>query len=222
MKKTKQTYLHGIAAIRRDLGYSQAKLARLLDVPRSSLSMAEAGVRNIPTVSLLKLAEMEKERLAQQVPAIQVIPANSATPMVYEVSKLSKATCEVLLEKFKMERAQLDFKGATLSYRYDQAVSMSIELEAQLLDNQMELAALNEVVKELPPGSNQQDVKRNIARLEHRKLQLDQRYRRYDPAIQFEQVYDLACVKAALREVDLLLPQLSNQAAAATAELHIV
>ena len=214
MKKVRQN-LYGIAAIRRDLGYSQTRLAQLLDIPRSCLSMAEAGVRNIPSLSLLKLADMEKERLAKQAPVIQLTPAGSSTPMAYEVDKLSKALCEELLEKFTMERAQLDFSGATLAFKLDQAMAIAMEMEVRLLDNQAELAALHQVVNELPAGSNQDGVKHNITRLQQRKLQLDQRYRKYNLAVQFGYKYDLSCIQAALREIDGLMPQLQHQAAAA-------
>jgi len=217
MKKARQQNMYGIAAIRRDLGYSQTHLAQLLEIPRSCLSMAEAGVRNIPSTALLKLADMEKERLAQAAPPLVTAHVDkSVAPAAYDLEKLSKAECEEMLEQFKMERAQLDFSGATLAFKLDQAVSISTELGAQLLHNQAELAALDKLVKELPPGSNHEDVKRNIARLEHRNLQLEQRHRRYSATVQLDQLYNIACIKAAMHEVDMLLPLLSNRLALLT------
>jgi len=47
-----------IAGLRKLKGYSQADLARFLDIPRSSIAQIELGNRNITVVELMKLSEV--------------------------------------------------------------------------------------------------------------------------------------------------------------------
>ena len=58
----KKRYATGLAAIRHQHGYSQAAFAQLLGVSKSVLSMAECGLRSLPSSILFKITDLELER----------------------------------------------------------------------------------------------------------------------------------------------------------------
>jgi hypothetical protein len=55
----------GPASFRLAHGYTLREFAALLEIPLSTLSMAESGARLLPTEALLKLSQLELDELAR-------------------------------------------------------------------------------------------------------------------------------------------------------------
>jgi len=81
-KRYKKPVPHGIAAIRKSFGYTQGQMANRLLISRSSLAMSERGLRNLPASALLKLAQMELDRLALKQAQMDIHAEDPACPMI--------------------------------------------------------------------------------------------------------------------------------------------
>ena len=65
-KNQKSSHHTNLAQIRIAHGYSLREFARLLQVPLSTLSMAESGQRALSTAAVLKLGQLELDKLAKE------------------------------------------------------------------------------------------------------------------------------------------------------------
>jgi transcriptional regulator with XRE-family HTH domain len=65
-KNPERRHYTNLEEIRIAHGYSLREFARLLEIPLSTLSMAESGKRDLSTPALLKLARLEQDKLAKE------------------------------------------------------------------------------------------------------------------------------------------------------------
>ena len=75
----KKRYATGLAAIRHQHGYTQAAFAQLLGVTRSTLNMAERGLRSLPAEASFKISDLELERLQKEGAAPPPAPPGTGT-----------------------------------------------------------------------------------------------------------------------------------------------
>jgi transcriptional regulator with XRE-family HTH domain len=171
-KAFKFHHLTGIAAIRRDLGYTQTHLARLLNISRSTLSMAESGRRSLTSQALLKIAELELRRV-DGLNKAEKADAEEEPAAADPVSSLtSKEECLALIDHVKREKNLFDLKKCSLSLTVASTTGKlnRIDENLALLDAEMEVT--QRLINANIPTLSKSNLERKMQDIKYRKLRL--------------------------------------------------
>ena len=166
--------MNGIREIRKKLGLTQVELAIWLQIPRSTLSLAEKGLRSLRATDLLKLAElertMEQDTMNLAIP-VDITGMNKNSP---EVSR-AKAT----IARLDSERSAYKLKVMDLKYK---ELGLILQRIGNILANTSDSSEilvwetrLNDTISKMEKCSPERQ-----ARLQERIIALDSRSLRFE------------------------------------------
>ncbi|MDN3657241.1 hypothetical protein QWZ08_16445 [Ferruginibacter paludis] len=135
--------------------------------------------------------------------------------MAYSTAKISTtADCDLLLAMAAKEKSNLDFKKLSDERQKTNYSDNSIEIDAELLAVEAEIAATTTIINTLPEGTSKDDAVKKKTKLEYKKFLLDNRKEGYGAVALLGKEMELAIVDLELGEIATFTAEVTARKAA--------
>lgn len=132
--------------------------------------------------------------------------------MNYTVSLLTNVPdCQALIDIATAEKAGLNYRKTGLQRQSQSATLTSAEIEAELTSVNAELAALQNLINNLPDGPTKEDAIRRFKKADYKKVLLEGRRGKYGVLSLLEREYDIACIDQDITEADAFITAVTDR-----------